>query len=674
MKKIFSLFLAAGLLMTSCDKYDDSDLRSKLESQQSKLDDQAKRIAALESKVEQMNTNISSMQSILNALKDNDYVKSVTPVLQGGEEVGYIISFTKSDPVTIYQGKDGADGANGATPQIGVGKDSDGAFYWTLDGVWMTDGSGKKIPATGPKGDTGVGVPGRDGITPKLKIEQDYWHISYDGGVSWERLSKATGEDGRNGVDGENGDSFFKSVVVGENSVVLTLSDGTAFTLPLGNGPISFVEDAEQIISSSANKVFIDINETASKASYAATLEPVDAFISTKAAVGWEVELSMDSAGKSLIATVTPDEFTEMVLLTITRIAQEGSHRISKVLMKEPPRDLSLEGTSNCYIVSSAGRYKFPTVKGNSTESVGDVASAEVLWETVGTDTAPNAGDLVQLLDFADGHISFIATDLKGNASIAAKDGSGNILWSWHIWLTDQPADQVYNNNAGILMDRNLGAYSVTPGDIASLGLLYQWGRKDPFLGAASVSSNVSAVSTNSSVWTTTNSTASDGTIDYAVAHPTTFIIRNTTNWDWLYSDTKVSDSTRWMSSKTIYDPCPAGYRVPDGGERGVWCVALASKKSFIVPVSADAIGFNFSNSSSKNYFSSVPSCWYPAAGAYYPTSGIGSVGKIGWYHSCTHNDGIRAYDLRVQINFGEIMPMSNSECSYGYSVRCMKE
>ena len=136
--------------------------------------------------------------------------------------------------------------------------------------------------------------------------------------------------------------------------------------------------------------------------------------------------------------------------------------------------DLSENGTANSYIVSAAGPYKFSTVKGNSSESVGAVASAEVLWESFGTDVTPNVGDLVKNVSYKDGEITFQTADTykEGNAVIAAKDASGTILWSWHIWLTDEPQGQVYYNNAGTMMDRNLGATSATPGDVGALGLL----------------------------------------------------------------------------------------------------------------------------------------------------------------------------------------------------------
>ena len=241
--------------------------------------------------------------------------------------------------------------------------------------------------------------------------------------------------------------------------------------------------------------------------------------------------------------------------------------------------DLSANGTANSYIVSEAGKYKFSTVKGNSSESVGEVSSAEVLWESFGTNVTPNVGDLVKNVNYADGAISFEtpSTFKEGNAVIAAKDAGGNILWSWHIWLTDQPLGQKYYNNAGTMMDRNLGATSATPGDVGALGLLYQWGRKDPFLGSSSISSNTIAKSTIT--WpSAVQSSAETGTVDYAILNPTTFVTGSYSSaYDWLFAS---RDYTLWTTSdktKSIYDPCPAGWRVPDGGDNGIWSTAAGS-------------------------------------------------------------------------------------------------
>ena len=195
-------------------------------------------------------------------------------------------------------------------------------------------------------------------------------------------------------------------------------------------------------------------------------------------------------------------------------------------------KDLSTDGNANCYIVSQPGKYKFKTVKGNSISSVGEVKSTSVLWESFGTSTTPSKGELIKRVQYEDGYILFQTPSIlkKGNAVIAAKDSDGEILWSWHIWLTDMPEEQVYFNDAGTMMDRNLGATSAIPGDVGAIGLLYQWGRKDPFLGSSSSDVAVQAKSTIS--WpVAVECRPHTGTISYSIAHPTTFYFRKNTIW-----------------------------------------------------------------------------------------------------------------------------------------------
>ena len=334
---------------------------------------------------------------------------------------------------------------------------------------------------------------------------------------------------------------------------------------------------------------------------------------------------------------------------------------------------------ANCYIVTEPGVYFIPAVKGNTSESVGTIASAEVLWESFGSDVAPKAGDLIENAAYylpstsTIGRIYFrVSTPKRGNAVIAAKDASGKILWSWHIWMTDQPEDQVYNNGAGTMMDRNLGATSATPGSVGALGLLYQWGRKDPFLGSSSISSNTRAKSTLS--WPSpVKSTASTGTIDYAVSNPVTFITSNGSNTDWYYTGNSSTDNTRWRSSKTIYDPCPAGYRVPDGGDNGIWSKAFGTSSLF----SDDAydstnkgINFGSSGKGTNKLSSSVSVCWYPYAGylSYYDGS-LSSVGSDdGNYWSCSPSGSY----LNLYGNC-LVCPSCRLYRAYGCSVRCQR-
>lgn len=346
----------------------------------------------------------------------------------------------------------------------------------------------------------------------------------------------------------------------------------------------------------------------------------------------------------------------------------DGSEQDKDKPLASSATDLASAGkTANCYIVSSAGTYKFKPVKGNSSTSVGSVSSVEVLWESFGTSQKPSVGDLIRSVNYDAGFIVFLTSPSfkEGNAVIAAKDASGTILWSWHIWLTDQPEEQVYYNNAGTMLDRNLGATSATPGDVGALGLLYQWGRKDPFLGSSSISDDVEAKSTVTWPSSVTTST-SKGNVDYATANPMTFITPSSSlDFDWHYSS---RNNDLWTSSKTIYDPCPAGWRVPNGGEYGVWSKACDSSSYFDYQYDGTDEGMNFSGK-----FGSASIIWYPASG--YRSGGDGSlsfVGGSGRYWSVTpFNYG--AYYLFF-YNDGSVSPSYYNYRAYGQAVRCLQE
>ena len=221
-------------------------------------------------------------------------------------------------------------------------------------------------------------------------------------------------------------------------------------------------------------------------------------------------------------------------------------------------------------------------------------------------------------------------------------------------------------------MDRNLGATSATPGNIGALGLLYQWGRKDPFLGSSSISSSTLAKSTIA--WpSAVSSDSSNGTIAYATANPTTFIGCNWNNYDWYYTGDSSTDNTRWTTStatKSIYDPCPSGWRVPDGGDNGVWSTALGSSSYFDDDslYSSSNEGMNFSGR-----FGSASTIWYPALG--YRSVSNGSLYDVGLYgHSWSASPSSSfAYYLYFYCS-GDVDPRYNFYRAFGQAVRCVQE
>jgi uncharacterized protein (TIGR02145 family) len=218
------------------------------------------------------------------------------------------------------------------------------------------------------------------------------------------------------------------------------------------------------------------------------------------------------------------------------------------------------------------------------------------------------------------------------------------------------------------MMDRNLGATSATPGDVGALGLLYQWGRKDPFLGSSSIHYDYMEIAKSTTTWPSyVSSNSSNGTISYATAHPTTFITRNSNNYDWYYTGSSSTDNTRWQSDKTIYDPCPEGWRVPDGGNNGIWSEALGSSSSFTGEYDSTNEGMNFSGK-----FGSVSTIWYPASGYRDDDDGaLYDLGFLGYCWSVTPSSD-RAYCLYFGYD-GYVSPTSSRSRAGGFSVRCLQ-
>ena len=193
-----SALFASALMLVSCGSYDDTELKNKVNELEN-------RVAKLESAV---NANTQSILALVEASKSND---AVTGFSELTDKSGYLITFASGKSITLYHGKDGQ---NGATPVIGVKADTDGIYYWTVDGEWLLSG-GRKVRAEG-----------KDAVTPKFKIENDNWFISQDGGKTWTNLGKAKEKD------------IFKSVSLDGGFVNVVLADGTAFKIPVSDGSL----------------------------------------------------------------------------------------------------------------------------------------------------------------------------------------------------------------------------------------------------------------------------------------------------------------------------------------------------------------------------------------------------------------------------------------------------
>ena len=251
--------------------------------------------------------------------------------------------------------------------------------------------------------------------------------------------------------------------------------------------------------------------------------------------------------------------------------------------------DLDTKGNANCYIVTAPGGYKFKAVKGNNAIAfVEDPYEAVVLWETWNDASEVEAGSVVATADYAEDYVIIHTPDNlhSGNAVVAVKNQEGDILWSWHIWI---PETQIKTGSfSGVLgedfMDRNLGALVATADgdssiDPRSYGMVYQWGRKDPFTAAGAFNSGTPATCVGE------QDEVAPGQITLAesIKHPR--LLGHVDNGDWLIE----SNDLLWSETeKTIYDPCPPGYRAPTPvGSAPFWASDLTTQAGWGVNVAA---------------------------------------------------------------------------------------
>ncbi len=367
--------------------------------------------------------------------------------------------------------------------------------------------------------------------------------------------------------------------------------------------------------------------------------------------------------------------------------------------------NLSRLGYANCYMVHMAGDYTFKTRKVDNSP-INNIAKVDWLWASKVEGQSGNA--LISNVKYTDGTVSFTASEHEGNALLAAFDSAGNIIWSWHIWLTDKPEVFDYQNNAipqsngqtdgYYCMDRNLGAIDATAlGDYETFGLYYQWGRKDPFIGDTAEERtrdvqnggwmNVVAPFGNSSaltvcnsaytqaVWSATATSAAIGSIEYATANPMTFLTGDpaASKANWLNLNNLGAeknniiydaDKSLWRPFlKSNYDPCPVGYQVP---RKAMW-VSLVSTNS----VHTEYKGF-------VNTTDGGQSVWYPSAG--YRSAHPSDAGALMSVQNDTGFVKLWSSELEVAelsycftFNYPHYYASNSASWGNGYNVRCVK-
>ena len=304
---------------------------------------------------------------------------------------------------------------------------------------------------------------------------------------------------------------------------------------------------------------------------------------------------------------------------------------------------------ANSYIVAPNGAaLKIPVVRANQSMIgnqlvAGNAFTAELVW----TD---NSSSIKSISVEGTGPTGFLVVEpgtAEGNAVVAIKFG-GKILWSWHIWVTAYAPTSTVPTNT--FMDRNLGAIGNTPGAVNTKGMLYQWGRKDPFTRG-----------TTNIIITEVSSSAG---LSLSVENPTTFYYSTKNLKDW-YTHTGSSNHQNdnlWNSTtntKTVYDPCPPGWRVP---LIGVWSGLTTSNFQWSVT----------NKGRTNNSFGG----FYPAAGSRsYANGGLVYDGSQGYYWSASVNWSDASC---LSFNDGNVGTSVSSQSvagrANGHSVRCVKE
>jgi uncharacterized protein (TIGR02145 family) len=330
---------------------------------------------------------------------------------------------------------------------------------------------------------------------------------------------------------------------------------------------------------------------------------------------------------------------------------------------------LKLTPRANCYIVKPGGTIYIPVKRANESDlgmQIYDTRTGwtpDILWQT--------AASLVTVSASADDRsyglfkVTVAAGTTSGNAVVYVKDGAGAIKWSWHIWVTDYDPDvtnQSYNSLTW--MDRNLGATTNTPATTGTLGLYYQWGRKDPEIGPSSYLANTTTPQATytgtGGVYTWPNGVTNDpgaGTnLSVSVANPSTHYYTGSTTSDWYTNTIANQNRNLWGSTKTVYDPCPVGWKVPS---KDAWSTLNTGN-------------FTWSNTDVGSTYTGSPSFFYPATGVRVSSNGsFYNVGTYGYYWSSAVS-GASGYNMYFVS--GSVNPASDYDRANGFSVRCVKE
>lgn len=444
------------------------------------------RVGRLEQMCKQMNENITALQTLVNAINKRDAITDITPLKQG-DASGYTITFLSGKTITVYHGKDGADGKDGHSPVIGL-EEMDGNYYWTIDGEPLMAGNDF------------IKANGVDAIAPQLKIQNGRWLLSTDGGSTWKDVGQATGDPGKDAVE------YFQNVdsTSDPDYVIFVLADGTTLRIPKANDIITFPGLDDLLLGPNGTFTF-NYQVRSDKAIVAVTAKSFD---DDPTIANVEIVSGDDKAQGQIIIT-TAEHVNPPTTYIILKALKENGKVIEQVASVPVGEDFIVKdewaydyyGTANCILIkpnestgtmnvmphtTSLNDFAYHNLPSNAPKA----AKAKwIWWEITLTLTEPQVNGNTLSVTRVDGY---------GNALVGIFSEDDKFLWSFHVWCpridpTSEDLLKTYNTEANgsgkeyKLMPLALGARLDAPMNengrdlsIETAGLYYQWGRKDP--------------------------------------------------------------------------------------------------------------------------------------------------------------------------------------------------
>ena len=280
--RILSLVSVLALFFTGCQEYDDTEIKGRVDNLESQ-------VTELRLLVEKINSNLTSLVTAVDALNNQDQIVSVEKLPAGN---GYTITFKKSGTITIYNGEkgldgkngtDGLDGKDGKSPVISISQDSDGKYYWTLDGEWLLV-NGQKVPATA------------EVTVPKIKVEDGKFLFSTNG-TDWVVIGDA----------GTSGIGLIKNVRedVENNSVIIELSD-REIVIPKGQN-FALVIKADEIGIKAGETVNVEYS----------LISADNAIVRALPENGYTVKVNPISATKGQLSITAPSPVVDASILIV---------------------------------------------------------------------------------------------------------------------------------------------------------------------------------------------------------------------------------------------------------------------------------------------------------------------------------------------------------------------